>query len=89
MNGPFPAGTNDITVFRKNGGLKDELERRKQKAIGDRGYRGENKLVSIPNAHNNPGVATFKSRALKRHENFNSLIKQYACYFEWALSPLH
>jgi hypothetical protein len=78
MNGPFPAGTNDITVFRKNGGLKDELERRKQKAIGDRGYRGENKLVSIPNAHNNPGVATFKSRALKRHENFNSLIKQYA-----------
>jgi hypothetical protein len=38
MNGPFPAGTNDITVFRKNRGLKDELERRKQKAIGDRGY---------------------------------------------------
>ena len=73
--GPFPAGTNDITVFRE-GGLLDELKRRKQSAIGDKGSNGEPKYVSTFNAHDNAGVRLFKSRALKRHENFNSLLKQ-------------
>jgi len=75
MAGPFPAGTNDITVFREKG-LRAELIRRKQKAIGDKGYNGEPKYVSTFNAHDNAGVRLFKSRALKRHENFNSLLKQ-------------
>ena len=75
MKGPYPAGTNDITVFRE-GGLLDELKKRKQKAIGDKGYNGEKKYVSTFNAHDNAGVKVFKSRALKRHENFNNLLKQ-------------
>ncbi|CAJ1956085.1 unnamed protein product [Cylindrotheca closterium] len=75
MRGPFPAGTNDITIFREKG-LLDELKKRKQSAIGDRGYNGEPKHMSTYNAHDNAGVRLFKSRALKRHENFNSLLKQ-------------
>jgi hypothetical protein len=76
MSGPHPAGTNDITIF-KTKGLMQELERRNQKAIGDKGYNGAPKYCTTPNAHENEGVKLFKSRALKRHENFNSLIKQF------------
>ena len=75
MRGPFPAGTNDITIFREEG-LLAELKRRKQSAIGDKGYNGEPEYVSTYNAHDNKGVRLFKSRALKRHENFNNLLKQ-------------
>ena len=48
MNGPFPAGDHNITVFR-NEGLKDKIPSGK-KAIGDNGYRGED-ATSTPNAH--------------------------------------
>ena len=75
MRGPFPAGTNDITVFRE-GGLLEQLKARKQSAIGDKGYNGEPEHCSTFNAHDNSGVRLFKSRALKRHENFNNLLKQ-------------
>ena len=77
MRGPFPAGTSDITVARREG-LVDELSRRGQKAIGDRGYNGEPATISTPNAHDNKGVAIFKRRALMRHENFNGIIKRFA-----------
>ena len=76
MRGPFPAGNSDITVARREG-LVEELKRRGQKGIGDRGYNGEPKQISTPNAHDNKGVATFKRRALMRHENFNGLIKGF------------
>ena len=66
MAGAIPVGTNDITVFRGKG-LRAELIRRKQKAIGDKGYNGEPKYVSTFNAHDNAGVRLFKSRALKLH----------------------
>ena len=75
MVGPFPAGTNGITVFREKG-LLEELKKRKQSAIGDKGYNGEPEHCSTFNAHDNAGVRLFKSRALKRHENFNNLLKQ-------------
>eukprot|EP00980_Cylindrotheca_fusiformis_P016649 scaffold4993_cov73-Cylindrotheca_fusiformis.AAC.1 len=76
MSGPHPAGVHDITVFREKG-LLDELQRRGKKAIGDGGYCGEPKYISSYNAFDNKGVRLFKSRALKRHENFNNLIKQF------------
>jgi len=63
-----------ISVFRGKGLL--ELKRRQQSAIGDKGYNGEPKHVSTYNSHDNAGVKLFKSRALKRHENFNNLLKQ-------------
>jgi hypothetical protein len=46
-----------------------------RRAIGDLGFRGEEALLSVPKAHDSPAVAEFKSRALKRHESFNKLIK--------------
>jgi hypothetical protein len=51
-----------------------------KKAIGDLGYRGEpNKYyyVSFPNPNDGKGVALFKSKALKRHENFNCMTKVF------------
>jgi hypothetical protein len=78
MNGPlFDAGENDITIFRKPNGLKDRLELLGEKAIGDLGCRGEPKFVSYPNPDDYKRVAMFKSRALKRHENFNCMTKVF------------
>jgi hypothetical protein len=76
MSGPHPAGMNDITIFREKG-LKAELERRGKKTLGDGDYNGEPKYVSTYNAIDNKGVNSFKSRALKRHENLNNLIKYF------------
>jgi len=75
MRGPFPAGTNDITVFRGRG-LRAELKRRQQSAIGDKGYNGGKKYVSTFNAHDTLVLKLFKSRAQKRHETFNGLLKK-------------
>lgn len=77
MNGPFDAGANDITIFRATNGLKERLEFLGKRAIGDFGYRGEASLISFPNAQDSKQVQKFKSRALKRHENFNALIKVF------------
>ena len=77
INGPYDAGENDIAIFRKPNGLKDRLQILGKKAIGDLGYRGEPKYVSFPNPDDFKGVALFKSRALKRHENFNCMTKVF------------
>jgi hypothetical protein len=77
INGPFPAGTNDIRVFRKPGGLKEKLQALGKMAIGDRGYRGEPDLISFFNPEDSKGVAKFKCRALMRHEVFNWKIKTF------------
>jgi hypothetical protein len=78
MNGPYPAGTSDITIFRMENGLKDRLEALGKKAIGDFGYRAEPKFVSYPNSHDSKSVKLFKARATKRHENFNGMMKEFA-----------
>lgn len=78
MNGPYPAGTNDITIFRKPQGLKELLQKLGKKAIGDRGYRGEPDYVSFPNALDSKAVDRFKSRALCRHETFNGMTKIFS-----------
>ena len=76
INGPFPAGSNDISIFRKKC-LLEELSRRGKKAIGDSGYNGGPQYLSTPNAHDNKAVKLFKSRALKRHETFNGHTKVF------------
>ena len=45
VNGPFPAGQNDMKVFRKPDGLMSKIPEGCL-AIGDEGYRGEPKKVS-------------------------------------------
>jgi hypothetical protein len=77
INGPFPAGTNDITMFRKPGGLLEKLQEISKKAIGDRGYTGEPKFISYFNLEDSKGVKKFKTRALMRHEIFNGIIKVF------------
>lgn len=77
MHGQFDAGTNDITIFRKPNGLLERLRHLGKKAIGDFGYRGEPHYVSFPNSMDSKKLALFKSRAQKRHENFNAMIKVF------------
>ena len=76
MNGPFKAGQNDLNIFVKEG-LEQRLLLLKKKAIGDGIYRGHEKAVSYPNYSDSYGVKKFKSRALKRHEDFNGMTKTF------------
>jgi DDE superfamily endonuclease len=84
--GPYPAGTNDITIFRHK--LKDKILESQahsgvqHHAIGDKGYRGEREIVSVPSSHDKPEVRTFKARALARHETFNARLKNFDCLEE-------
>ena len=76
LYGAYKAGKNDITKFRECP-FYGILKHNKLRAIGDLGFRGEEKLISVPNAHDSPAVTDFKLRALKRHESFNKLIKDF------------
>jgi hypothetical protein len=76
VNGPFPAGQNDIRVFRKPNGLKTKLQRG-HPAIADEGYRGEPDFISIRNPYDAPDVKYFKGRAKARHETVNSRLKAF------------
>mgnify|MGYP007080194443 CR=1 FL=1 len=77
MNGPFPAGKNDVSIFRS--ALKANM---KGMGIADKGYRGEAALLSIPTSHDTEQVREFKSRALARHEKFNGQLKNFAALSE-------
>ena len=79
MNGPHPAGKNDLNMF--HAGLKTRLRQLNKKAIGDGGYYAVELLdvVSTPNADDPPPVRKFKRRAQRRHETFNGKIKTFEC----------
>jgi hypothetical protein len=78
MNGPFRAGTNDAKIFSKHG-LMEKLLGIGKKGLGDKGYSGKKyrRVMSTFNAHDDYCVKKFKSRALKRHENFSGMIKRF------------
>jgi len=76
LNGPFKAGKNDLQIF-VGGGLRDRLKQLGKKAIGDGIYRGNQDTVSYGNSHDSRQVKLFKSRALKRHEDFNGMTKTF------------
>jgi hypothetical protein len=76
MKGPYAAGANDLKVFITKG-LEQQLLADCIKAIGVGGYHGHQKSISAPNPHDSAGVRLFKSRALKRHETFNGLMKNF------------
>jgi hypothetical protein len=78
MNGPFKAGMNDVITFTEKG-LKAKLKACGKKGIGDGGYAGHPEQISTPNSHDSKQVFKFKSRALKRHEKFNGLTKNFDC----------
>jgi SRSO17 transposase len=76
INGPFPAGTNDITIYRKPNGLMSKIPAGKH-VIGDQGYRGEPGTISTRNRFDTPAVKKLKCRTKARHESFNSRIKDF------------
>lgn len=78
MNGPFRAGESDNRIFKRYG-LKAKLNATGKRGIGDGGYTGHPKLLSTPNYHDSEAVKLFKSRALKRHETFNGMTKNFDC----------
>ena len=73
VNGPHPAGTPDIEVFRN--GLMALVPNGK-KIVGDKGYRGEPLYVSTPNEFDDEDIKLFKRRARARHETINSRINE-------------
>jgi DDE superfamily endonuclease len=75
VNGPYPAGVPDITIFQAEGGLKSKMPDGKF-ATADRGYRGKPKL-RIPNNRDAPLVKEFKKRSQARHETFNARLKSF------------
>ena len=76
INGPFPAGQNDIKIFRKPGGLMSKIPD-DCRAIGDEGYRGEPSKVSTKNTFNSDELKQFENRVRARHETVNSRLKAF------------
>jgi DDE superfamily endonuclease len=77
INGPFPAGQNDRSVYIQAGGLQSMIPPSK-KVIADKGYRCKNdKTLSTPNPFDSDILKTFKRRTRARHETFNKRIKQF------------
>jgi hypothetical protein len=77
MNGPHKAGKNDKSIFGMPGGLKEVLRAEGVKAIGDKFFNGHEDEVSTFNAQDTAEVKKFKSRALRRHEVFNGMLKHF------------
>lgn len=74
VNGPFPAGIGDREIFKHK--LRGMIPRG-HIALMDRGYRGGGKCVSTVNGLDSDQLNEFKTRALARHESFNSRLKRY------------
>lgn len=75
INGPFPAGQSDLTVFRKPEGLKSKIPDGKR-MIADQGYKAESTLATR-NPLDRDVVKELKRRAKARHEVFNGLLKNF------------
>lgn len=86
--GPFQAGDSDLTIYRTNGGLREQMARvQGMMAVADRGYGGEG-LLSIPNElDSGPGVKQFKRRACAQHESLNGRLKNFAVLSETFRHP--
>ena len=76
-SGPFKAGTGDITIYKKKGGLMEKVPE-SCLGIADNGYNARN--IAKPNSLDDPDVKDFKSRARSRQEAINSRIKAYQCF---------
>jgi DDE superfamily endonuclease len=77
VRGPFPAGTGDLSIFKRLvKGLKYKMPNG-TKAIADRAYTSESVCATRNDEFDDPRVRKFKRRARARHENFNARIKVY------------
>jgi len=76
INGPYPATTNDLMMFRDN--LKQHLKEAGKKVEADDGYRGEPTLIN-PKFASSEEFAAMQSRVRHRHETINKRLKQFNC----------
>jgi DDE superfamily endonuclease len=76
VNGPYPAATSDITIFRHR--LIHNIPEGK-KLIADQGYRGEPNFITTPNELDDAEIHYYKTRARSRHETINAKIKVFRC----------
>jgi len=74
VNGPFPAGENDKTIFEKPGGLKSKLKGN-QAVVGDEGYRG---VAATRNSLDPEELKDMKGRAKARQETINARLKNFS-----------
>jgi DDE superfamily endonuclease len=77
MDGPFPASTSDITIFRREGGLGDQIGKGKR-AIGDSAFGGEPYKVAISHPGESEEVNKYKGTVKARHEVFNGRLKSFS-----------
>jgi hypothetical protein len=75
VNGPFPAGVPDLSIYRAEGGLKAQIPEGR-KVIGDEGYVGEAQ-ISTRNPFDTQATKNLKKRAKARHETFNGRLKSF------------
>lgn len=84
VNGPFPGGRHDMTIFREHG-LKDRMPEGKM-AVLDRGYRTSRKdevgMVATPQLGDDPETHKFMSRVRMRTETVMGRLKQFKCLSE-------
>lgn len=76
VNGPFPAGQNDLRIFRKENGLMSKIPDG-HRGIGDEGYVGEPGKAATRNEFDPPEVKDLKRRAKARQESVNSKLKAF------------
>lgn len=79
LNGPFMAGNADLKIFRSN--LKHKLGE-DEKALADRGYRGDEKIVTNYDKEIDEKEKKKRSRELAFHENVNEYFKRWSCLTE-------
>ena len=77
MNGPFlPGKYNDNTIF-ADFGLKAKLKQCGKKGLADKIYNGHPDECSTFNAIDSKKVKELKARTQMRHEQFNSMVKEF------------
>lgn len=77
VNGPFPAGQNDLKIFSKPNGLLSKIPENKR-VIGDEGYVGAPPgKVATRNEFDNQDVKDLKKRAKARQETVNQKLKSF------------
>lgn len=74
FSGPWPAGTSDITIFNKPGGLKSKLKNGNM-GVADNGY--PSRKLAKPSSKDLDDVRKFKAIARARHETVNKRLKVF------------
>ena len=74
FSGPWPAGTSDITIFNKPGGLKSKLKNGNM-GVAHNGY--PSRKLAKPSSKDLDDVRKFKAIARARHETVNKRLKVF------------